>query len=79
MPDGGHLGFAQTADGYVAAIARYMPDGTRVWSASPDVESNDAWVSARLEDGFVIAHSWSGYHVALDATTGAHVARTLTK
>ena len=62
-----------------AGIARYTPDGARVWSASTDFESNDAWVAARLDDGFVIAHSWSGYHVTLDATTGAQVARTLTK
>ena len=62
-----------------AGIASYTPDGARVWSASTDFESNDAWVAARLDDGFVIAHSWSGYHVTLDATTGAQAARTLTK
>lgn len=60
MPGGGELRFATTDDGYVTAIARYTPDGTRVWRASPDFESNDAWVAARLEGGFVIVSSWPG-------------------
>jgi hypothetical protein len=76
MSDGGYLWFAQTADGYVTAIARYMPDVTWVWSASPDFSSSDACVPARLQGRFVIASTWSGHHVTLDATTGAQVART---
>lgn len=42
MPDVGHLGFEQTADGCISAIARYALDGMRIWSASPDFDCSDA-------------------------------------
>lgn len=52
--------------------------GDLVWQAKLP-SSHDAYVNVRLEDGCVIASSWSGYSVRIDADTGELVKQVFTK
>lgn len=67
------LELAPTADGfgYTASITRRRSDGSAVWTALPPRgERQDAWTAVRLEQGQVIANSWSSFEVRLDLETG---------
>jgi hypothetical protein len=56
------------------------PQGAVVWCAeTPDPSGPDSYVAARIEDGRVIANSWSCYIVVLDVRTGAILQAKFTK
>jgi len=76
------LELAPTADGfgYTASITRRRRDGSAAWTALPPRgEQQDAWTAVRLEQGQVIAYSWSGFDVRLDLQTGKEIDRRFTK
>jgi hypothetical protein len=74
------LELAPTPDGYTASITRRRSDGSAAWTAlPPGGEPQDAWTAVRLEQGQVIAYSWSSFDVRLDLQTGKEIDRKFTK
>ena len=45
----------------------------------PGGEQQDAWTAVRLEQGQVIAYSWSCFEARLDLETGKEIDRQFTK
>ena len=60
-------------------LLRRRPDGSEVWRATPPGSGTSAWVAARIEDGEVVAHSWSGFLVRMDLGTGTEIETKFTK
>jgi hypothetical protein len=74
------LELAPDGFGYTASITRRRRDGSAAWTALPPRgEQQDAWTAVRLEQGQVIAYSWSGFDVRLDLQTGKEIDRRFTK
>lgn len=52
-------------------LVRVRLDGSLVWEASlPTNDSQDAYVSAEVHSGRLVANSWSCYRVFIDWSTG---------
>jgi len=61
-------------------LHRVSQDGTHVWDASPPLPTSpDSWTRATIEGEFVVAHSWSGFIVRLDLSTGRELSREFVK
>jgi hypothetical protein len=67
------------ADGHVAVIVRVRQDGSASWRAAPPEGAADARVTVSLQGQQVVANSWSGWLVHLDAETGFETERRFTK
>ena len=49
------------------------------WSAYPPDDDNDAWVAVRIDDSTVLATSYSGWLIRIDAESGHETERHFTK
>lgn len=79
LPDGNLcLELAETGDDYRASITCRGNESTR-WQALPPDGGSDAWVSVTLQGHKIIANSWSGWRVEIDADTGREQGRNFTK
>lgn len=65
--------------GYCRAMVAQRADGSEHWSAFPPEGDRDAWVAVRVEGDAVLANSYSGWLVRLDAGSGRELKRTFTK
>ena len=76
--DLGVLELQEAEDGLISAIARrrFAAD---IWRAEPPDGPHDAWVAVEVDDGAVIANSWSGWCVRYDLATGSEMERAFTK
>lgn len=80
LPDGsGEVEVTEDKDGYIPLILCRNADGTVRWQAEPPDGEQDAWVSVQVEDGTVIARSWSCWAVTINAATGEEAQRHFTK
>lgn len=68
-----------TGDGYSKALVAERADGSQGWSAHPPEGDEDVWVAVRIDDGTVLANSFSGWLVRLDPGSGREVERIFTK
>ena len=63
----------------VPHLVRRRQDGTVVWKVLPPEPPNDNWTELSIEDGIVLASTWSCYRLAIDLHTGQELNRTFTK
>lgn len=68
-----------TSDGYCKALVAERADGSEGWSAYPPDGDNDVWVEVRIDGGTVLANSFSGWLVRLNADSGDEIERHFTK
>ncbi len=56
-------------------LFRIRPDRQEVWRVTAPGPDPDAWTDAELDDGEVVAWSWSKLIVHLDLATGEELSR----
>ena len=66
-------------DGYCKALVVERTDGSQGWTAHPPEGDEDAWVAVRLDGDTVLANSFTGWLVRLDARSGRELERNFTK
>lgn len=54
-------------------------DGQEVWKAVPPGGGTDCFTDISLEDGVLLAHTWSCYKVWIDVESGKITAQVFTK
>ena len=80
IPGGaGRLLLVPSSDGYCTAVVAEREDGTEAWGTYPPDGDKDAWVSVRIDDGMVLATSFSGWVIRLDPESGREIERHFTK
>jgi hypothetical protein len=80
LPGGAdRLVLVPTGDGYCKAVVAERADGSEDWSAYPPDGDTDAWVAVRIDDGTVLATSFSGWLIRIDPDSGHETERRFTK
>jgi hypothetical protein len=60
-------------------LQRQNAKGDVMWTATPPKPLDAVWVTARLENGRLLANSYSGYLDEIDCSSGRVLKRTFVK